>query len=672
MTDIPPDQTSPEQMTPAVSPGPRNANTAAAQAMRKPIAPATIGWLIALLGWTSLLAFYHLDGGASFEPTDCWVAQTAREMSEGDSWQDFVVSRFCGEKRMQKSPGPYWAVVLTSFLRGTPVDESSTRLPNGIAAVLLVATIFWLTRHIAGDRAAIFAGFAASSSVLILYWSHRGASDLGLTTFIAISLACLWVAANTEPPGWKRNVLWLLGYFAAGLGMLYKMPMPLACIGAPAFFYLLLRNRWRVLANRWHLLGLAVFLLAWLPWAIAVLLAEPTALDKWRVEFFDRFTGNLPNVQHQKQWFFYFIYLLPPLVYCVPYTLSLPRAFVRAFRKQPGVNRDGMLFMLIWFFSLLAFFTAATGKELRYFLPALPPLFVMLGVELAHFFDPQRPANPKLERRGAWAVWILVPVGFAIGVFVLRQWYEREAALGMFAWNELWPSYVVTAAIFAGGAALSAWLYRRRHTNAAFGALVATMYLTWLWMWPNLMPTLISQQPFRDFAAQLRENIPSTEQGQLRQIAHQDPRIIWYSDYRFPRIIDQLELLRRQGGRRSLEYETRTVGEEMALQLAGEQRVLFVASRPHYLDFLIKAPPELAQEGRAMPPTYLWFQTRVGPKLKHYVVFGNRPPPWDEPALKPPSERLEAARQALRNTTLTTRPAQTTSEPTTSRPADDG
>lgn len=45
---------------------------------------ATWGWFLALVGWTALVCFYDLDGGARFEPTDCWVAQTAREMQAGD------------------------------------------------------------------------------------------------------------------------------------------------------------------------------------------------------------------------------------------------------------------------------------------------------------------------------------------------------------------------------------------------------------------------------------------------------------------------------------------------------------------------------------------------------------------------------------------------------------
>ncbi|MFH1746280.1 MAG: glycosyltransferase family 39 protein [Planctomycetota bacterium] len=613
----------------------------------RPRSNATAAWLLALIGWTTLLVFHDLGNGARFEPTDCWVSQTAREMYAGAStdFSSLVVPQFSGETRMQKSPGPYWAVMLTAWLRGqTTIDEVSTRIPNGVAALIIVITIFWVTRRIAGERAAVFAGFACLSSVLILYWSHRGASDLGLAALTTVSLAAVWVAAELEPPGRKQALLWLLGYFAAGLGMLYKMPMPLAIVGVPVFLYVLLRNRWRALGRPIHLVGLLVFLLPWLPWAIAVILLEPTALAKWKVEFWDRFTGDLPNVEGQRAWYFHFVYLIPPLVYCLPFSLSLPSALIRAFKKQPGINRDGMLYMVFWFVGLFAFFTISAGKELRYFLPALPPLFVLLGVELSTFFNPRRPTTPRRDRWTALAVWVLLPAGFAAGGFAIHQyWYKRMGAPESFTWAEVWQPYAVTAAIFCVGAALAAWLYTRRRENTSFGVLAATMCATWLWAWSQAMPVFVSQRPFLNFAEQLQQRIDPALQDNMRQIGSQDARIIWYSDYRFKRIIDQLELLEMQGGQRSLAREIELIGEEMVNQLAGDKLVLLVASRPHYVDFLIMAPPLLAKRGREMPPAHLWLQSELGAKSRHFVLFSNRPPPWPEPELTPPSERLNAA-----------------------------
>ena len=55
------------------------------------------------------------------------------------------------------------------------------------------------------------------------------------------------------------------------------------------------------------------------------------------------------------------------------------------------------------------FFTASTGKESRYFLPVMAPLYVMLGIELARFFDPHRRPNATREKLGFWGVVVGVP-----------------------------------------------------------------------------------------------------------------------------------------------------------------------------------------------------------------------------------------------------------------------
>ncbi len=598
-------------------------------------------WVLALLGWSAVLAFYHLEGGAEFEPTDCWVSQTAREMLERGDW---FMPYFSGEMRLQKSPGPYWAVMLASLWHDSGVTKGTTRIPSAIAAIVLVMTVFWLAWRIAGRREAIFAGFAAASSILFLYWSHRGASDLGLASLVAVSLAFLWVGTACEPAGRRRIAFWMVGYLAAGLGMLYKMPMPLACVGLPALVYLTVTGRWRLLWNKWHLVGIVLFLLPWLPWAIAVFWVEPTALAKWRLEYWHRFTGELPNVEEQKHWKAYLIYLIPPLVFTVPYTLSLPAALARSFRADARVNRDGMVFLLIWFFSLLAFFTASVGKEVRYFLPALPPLFVLLGIELAHFFDRRETTSIRRDRLGAIATYVLVPAAMIGGVFGLYEWCRHD---GRFPWSEVWPPYAVAAAIFSTGACLSAWLYQRQSKNASFAALVGTMWCAWFWIWPQLMPLLANEAPFIEFAHQLRDKLPEEYHAGLKQIGSQDSRIIWYSDVRFPRIIDQLDLLEMQGGdKRDLRKEERIVANEMIRQLQGEEPVLFVASRPHYVRFLIEAPRQLAEEGREFPESHLWLQTSIGQRHKHFILFGNNKPPWPEPELTPPSQRLlEAVRE---------------------------
>lgn len=624
----------------------------------RPLSLSGAGWLLALLGWTCLVAFYRLDADVAFDPPDAWVAQTAREMSQSPDWRGYIVPAFSGETRLQKSPGPYWAVCFTSALRGTSVDTVAARTQSAVAAVVLVLTIFWLTWRIAGERAAIFAGFATAASALMFYWSHRSASDLGLTALMTLSLTCLWVGSEVHPPGRRRVLLWLAGYLTAGLAMLYKMPMPLVCVGLPAVLYVVLCRRWRLLASPWHLLGLALFLLPWLPWVVAVLRVEPDAWFKWKAEFFDRFTGDLPSVTEQRtEWRVYFLYLGVAAAFCLPWTLSMPGAIARGFRRSLGVSDRGRWFLLVWFFGLLAFFTVATGKESRYFVPGLPPLFALLGIELARFFDPGRRASPRRDQIALVAVALASTAGVVIGGYQLHRLCAkaRRENWGVWDWDEVRAPFIVLGAILVIGLTVSAWLYAARRENASFGALVATMWAAFFWGWPTLMPIMATPAPWRDLGQQLAALAPE-HRAALRQIAQQDARIIWYGDLRFPRLIDQFELLRMQGNRRSNEREVRIVGEELVRRLEASDLLLAVCEPQDYARFQIEAAVELARNGRTMPANYVWLVGRLGHAGQRHIVFGNQPPPWPPPAL--PGD-MEARIRARRERELNALPAAT-------------
>lgn len=626
-----------------------------------PIQPATLAWFFALIGWTALICSFGLNTGAFFEPTDAWVSQTAREMYEKDEW---IVPEFSGELRLKKSPGPYWATMLTAQVLGTSIDEVTTRVPNVISAVLIVAVIFWLTRRIAGETAAIYAGFAASASALVLYWSHRGASDLGLTAFTTISLATLWVATEDEQPGWKRNALFLLGYLSAGLGMLYKMPMPLAVVGVPAILYVLIFNRWKVFFHWVHLAGLILFLLPWLPWVIAAMRYEEGALDKWRVEFIDRYSGEMPNVEGQDHWIFLFVYLATTAIYTLPFTVSVFGALAQPFIKNPGVNKRGMWFCFIWFFSLLIFFTSATGKEMRYFLPAIPPIFVLLGVDLSKLFAS---FNSSERRIGAdvfsWIVWIVAPLlVIAAGYGIYEFWYEKLGEYeptpgrldGTLRPSELVIPFCVTVGIFAVGASVMMLFIRARRGHYAFGTVVVTMWLVWLWAWPNLFPILVSQAGFRDFAAQFREALPADRAAQLAsehrlvQVAHQDPRIIWFADYRYPRIVDEFEILKEQDGIRDKAYEWRRVGEEIVRMLRSDEPSFIVIGFREFVQFRAVAEELAEQYDLEVPDIHVWVFPRYGRPDRNALLISNVPRPGYEVEL--PQMKEEGRRRLIDET----------------------
>ncbi len=88
-------------------------------------------------------------------------------------------------------------------------------------------------------------------------------------------------------------------------------------------------------------------------------------------------------------------------------------------------------------------------------------------------------------------------------------------------------------------------------------------------------------------------------------------------------------------------------------------------------------PERLAQqEGRALPETYVWLTARVGKPDHRFIVFGNQPPPWPQPAIlispKPEQQQKVLARLAearARAAELLAHGASGTTPATQSRPA---
>jgi hypothetical protein len=274
----------------------------------------------------------------------------------------------------------------------------------------------------------------------------------------------------------------------------------------------------------------------------------------------------------------------------------------------------------------------------------MPPLLMMLGIELSAFFDPARRASARLDRLGVWLVAVLVPAAFiAAGTAVYYAGLHVE--LG-FAWSAFWPPFAALAGVFWVGAIVAANLYARRRESASFGALVATMWACFAIGWSGLAPCVASEAAMIDFGRQLRDRLTDDQKAALRQVAQQDPRIIWYGDVRFPRVVDQLDLLRMQGGRRDAAVEARLIGDAIIQRLESEELALFVAHPALYVRFQLDARRELAEAGRKMPATYVWLTGRVGRWDERFVLFGNRRPPWPEPQVMLPGKiraRLEAA-----------------------------
>jgi len=206
--------------------------------------------------------------------------------------------------------------------------------------------------------------------------------------------------------------------------------------------------------------------------------------------------------------------------------------------------------------------------------------------------------------------------------------------------------YIVLCCLATVGCVISAALFLRGRRNASFAALVATVWVGWFWGWSKMAPVVGAQRGDISFATQLRALVDAEPDYRERmfQVAQQNPTIIWHSDVRYPRVLNQLETLNDQKGERDYEVEVRKIAEEMIRKLSSDELALLVATRAHYLQFKNQGPAFARELGLEMPETHLWIQSEAGPPRHQTILFGNQPPPFEEPALEPPPPEQESRR----------------------------
>jgi 4-amino-4-deoxy-L-arabinose transferase-like glycosyltransferase len=416
--------------------------------------------------------------------------------------------------------------------------------------------------------------------------------------------------------------------------------LPIGVVGFPLIAYVLLWCRWRLPFQLSLPLGLPVFAALWLPWVIYIYVhLGADALYRWRAEFVDRATGELPNVAgHAATVLNYVGYYIPVIAaFVMPWTLSLPHALALPFRRHAPAARAPATFLLVWTASIWLFFTLSVGKENRYILAALPPACALLGVYFSALFRSTRHSVPadleseiqnpksKIQNRRALpfaclAIILAVVTGAVGGGFGLLEWarHNQPDAAPMLLWR-----YIPIGVLLALGFSTAAILYLRRREERAFAAICATMALAWTGTWIWLMPIVGGERPAIEVAAVLQK--AELRHVDLYYLGVQDARVIYYSGRHIPRIVSSIEMFRLTGGRRNLPREHEEIGRATVLKLRDTSRsVVFVSGEPEF-KLLKRGLDEVGQlEGL---PLYEWFHTS-GTNAKHrLVLFGNIPPP---------------------------------------------
>nr|WP_249041023.1 glycosyltransferase family 39 protein [Lysobacter maris] len=437
--------------------------------------PRRAPWLNASsLFWIAAL----LVLGAGLGLRDPWPADeprfalVAKHMVESGDW---LFPHRGGELYPDKPPLFMWLQAVFYALSGNL--RLAFLLPSLLAALGTLWLVRDLGRRLWSEQAGAYAAWALLFALQFTWQAKRAQIDPTVTFFITLSVYALLRHLLQGPDArW-----WMLGWFAAGLGVISKG------VGVVALLVLLPAAwaRWRgwdgiaaMRGPRFWLgpLALLLPLAAWLlPMLMAVHASGDPALQAYADNILFRQTAKRyvdPWHHHQPFWYFGKVILSQwlPTVLALPWMLRPWRTALRA--RDPRI-----LLPLAWVLLVVLFFSLSSGKREVYILPALPMLCLAMGPYLAGVLE-----RPWPRRLGFGFALLLVLAFAAVGAALAfsEPAFEQkfEAARGVAHGGDAVGWLMLAIASF-GGAALAWW-------RVARGELALAWTLAGLWVGVSL------------------------------------------------------------------------------------------------------------------------------------------------------------------------------------------
>jgi 4-amino-4-deoxy-L-arabinose transferase-like glycosyltransferase len=299
------------------------------------------------------------------------------------------------------------------------------RLITALMGAATVSLVFLIAREAAGETAGWIAGVCMAIAPEHVIHSHYVTVDVPATFWIALSLYCCLKSLRTDQLQWP-----ILAGIAAGCAAGSKYNAGAALLSVLLATYRRPRVLWK---------SLLAFVAAFLLCVPGMLLWTSEFLRDFDYELRHTRTGHgLVFVDTAPGWIYHWTFNLRwGLGYALLALASvgLVAALVRMIRKpgDPSIgeteNGTRPLDLRLVYGILLAFLVpyylvigAAQVKFLRYTIPMLPPLFVLLGAEAARLWEASSARRPSAEgaapRSGALS-FILVAVGALAALYTL-------------------------------------------------------------------------------------------------------------------------------------------------------------------------------------------------------------------------------------------------------------
>jgi 4-amino-4-deoxy-L-arabinose transferase-like glycosyltransferase len=327
-------------------------------------------WLL-LAGFCGFLFFFGLTYFGLVGADEPRYAQVAREMFARHDW---ITPTLGGQPWLEKPIFYYWQAIFAYRIFG--VSDGAARLPSAMnATILVVAVYLFLRRFRTGFH--LDGALITASAAGIVGFARAASMDMALAASFAVALLA-WFAWYES----RRKPYLAIFYAALAVGTLAKGPIAPFLAVLIIFLFAWAKGEWPRVAQTIWIPGLLLFCLIALPWYIAAQMRNP--------EFFHVFIlqHNLARFGTDRYHHIRPLWYYVPIVVMglVPWIVFIAIAAVENFRAWWAEKRKMLqseeafnIFLMIWFFAPVIFFSLSQSKLPGYVLPALPAATLLLA-----------------------------------------------------------------------------------------------------------------------------------------------------------------------------------------------------------------------------------------------------------------------------------------------------
>ncbi len=421
-------------------------------------------WIVLMLVTVAAL----LPGLFSIPPMDrdeSRYAQAARQMMETG---DYLNINFQEYDRHKQPAGSYWLqVVAATPFGGEDAPIGAHRLPGFLLAVLAVAITAWLGARFFTPPIGLAAGIILATTFVLSFEARTAKTDailLGIGMIAQASLMVLLLRVQEARPkfiGWPA-LLW----GALGSTLLVKGPIFLMITALTAIVYIAWKRDPKLLLKLRPLPGLALALLIFGPWFIAINLETDWAFYYEAVghSMLDK-VGEAQEAHSGPIGF----HILATALTLWPGVALLGLGILAAVKFHA---RDEIKFLIAWIVPTYVVFEIVATKLPHYTLPSFPALALLMGFGLAH-------ASTLLKGRVAWGVHSFTVLVAVVSTVILgaislyaNDWLSFEPGLTSY----ITIPFAVVALLAILGLAIKPTLIRLFGVGVAAAALYASIF----------------------------------------------------------------------------------------------------------------------------------------------------------------------------------------------------